>query len=266
MTEVVGIRYEESNRVVYVTPSGSYEVGDFVVIRQKKGTRLARVVLSNKDIASSKLPAEMEQIIRRAGKRDMQDYQENMALAETSFDRVKELIANQGLKMTLIDIVFPLERSYVLITFSSEGRVDFRSLLKDLASYFKTRIELRQLNDREEAKVFGGLGPCGRSLCCASFLGEFPPVSIKMVKNQGLSLNSGKTTGVCGRLMCCLSFEDDFYTESKLKFPDLGTQIETADGPGIVVGIDVFAQTLKIRLKGSHRLLTYTLEEVECRG
>ena len=168
--------------------------------------------------------------------------------------------------MKVIDIVFPLERSYVLITFCAEDRVDFRQLLRELAAHFKTRIELRQINSREEAQVYGGVGPCGRVLCCASFLGEFPPVSIKMVKNQGMSLSTGKTAGICGRLMCCLSFEDEFYKTSKEKFPDLGTEIETVDGLGVVAGIDVFSDAVKVRLPERHTLLTYALEEVKVRG
>ena len=208
----------------------------------------------------------MDSVLRQANDKDFQAYQENLTLAMNSFDKVNELIEANQLKMKVIDIVFPLERSYVLITFCAEDRVDFRQLLRELAAHFKTRIELRQINSREEAQVYGGVGPCGRALCCASFLGEFPPVSIKMVKNQGMSLSTGKTAGICGRLMCCLSFEDEFYKTSKEKFPDLGTEIETVDGLGVVAGIDVFSDAVKVRLPERHTLLTYALEEVKVRG
>ncbi|SEK21763.1 Cell fate regulator YaaT, PSP1 superfamily (controls sporulation, competence, biofilm development) [Streptococcus equinus] len=266
MTEVLSIKYEGTGKVTYVLPNQNYQVGDCLVIKNKKGSRLAQAVTTNEEIDEVKLPAEMDKVLRLANEKDLQAYQENLELAKNSFDKVNELIEANNLKMKVIDIVFPLERSYVLITFCAEDRVDFRQLLRDLASYFKTRIELRQINSREEAKVYGGVGPCGRALCCASFLGEFPPVSIKMVKNQGMSLSTGKTAGICGRLMCCLSFEDEFYKTSKEKFPDLGTEIETVDGLGVVAGIDVFSDTVKVRLPERHTLLTYALEEVKVRG
>ena len=266
MTEVLSVKYEETGSIVYVLPNKKYKLGDYVVVKNKKGSRLAQVVTSNEVIDEVKLPAEMDSVTRLANEKDKQAFQENIDLAKHSFSTVNELILANDLKMKVIDIIFPLERSYVLITFSAEERVDFRQLLRDLAGHFKIRIELRQINSREEAKVYGGVGPCGRSLCCSSFLGEFPPVSIKMVKNQGMSLSTGKTAGICGRLMCCLSFEDDFYKTSKEKFPDVGTEIETADGLGVIVGIDVFSDTIKVRLPEKHTLLTYALEEVKVRG
>lgn len=266
MTEVLSVKYEETGSIVYVLPNKKYKLGDYVVVKNKKGSRLAQVVTSNEVIDEVKLPAEMDSVMRLANEKDKQAFQENIDLAKHSFSTVNELILANDLKMKVIDIIFPLERSYVLITFSAEERVDFRQLLRDLAGHFKTRIELRQINSREEAKVYGGVGPCGRVLCCSSFLGEFPPVSIKMVKNQGMSLSTGKTAGICGRLMCCLSFEDDFYKTSKEKFPDVGTEIETADGLGIIAGIDVFSDTVKVRLPEKHMLLTYALEEVKVRG
>lgn len=266
MTEVFSVKYEETGGIVYVLPNKKYKLGDYVVVKNKKGCRLAQVVTSNEVIDEVKLPAEMDSVTRLANEKDKQSFQENIDLAKHSFSTVNELILANDLKMKVIDIIFPLERSYVLITFSAEERVDFRQLLRDLAGHFKTRIELRQINSREEAKVYGGVGPCGRALCCSSFLGEFPPVSIKMVKNQGMSLSTGKTAGICGRLMCCLSFEDDFYKTSKEKFPDVGTEIETADGLGVIAGIDVFSDTVKVRLSEKHTLLTYALEEVKVRG
>lgn len=266
MTEVLSVKYEETGSIVYVLPNKKYKLGDYVVVKNKKGCRLAQVVTSNEVIDEVKLPVEMDSVTRLANEKDKQAFQENIDLAKHSFSTVNELILANDLKMKVIDIIFPLERSYVLITFSAEERVDFRQLLRDLAGHFKTRIELRQINSREEAKVYGGVGPCGRALCCSSFLGEFPPVSIKMVKNQGMSLSTGKTAGICGRLMCCLSFEDDFYKTSKEKFPDVGTEIETADGLGVIAGIDVFSDTVKVRLPEKHTLLTYALEEVKVRG
>lgn len=266
MTEVIGVKYEELGQLTYVLADKKYKKDDLLVIKNKKGSHMAQVVIENDEVEDKKLPAELDNVFRKATAMDIKAYHQNIHLAEDSISEVEKLIVQNQLKMKLVDIVFPLERSYVLITFVSEERVDFRQLLKDLAAYFKTRIELRQINSREESKIYGGLGPCGRALCCSSFLGEFPPVSIKMLKNQSLSLNSGKSTGVCGRLMCCLSFEDDFYRKTKAKFPDLGTPVLTQNGPGIVAGIDVFTETVKVRAEDNHTLLTYAIEEVSVNG
>lgn len=266
MIEVLGVKYQETGKVCYVLPNRTYQENGYVVVKNKKGNRLAQVVTGNELMDEMKLPAKMDTVVRFANEKDKKAYQENRVLAKKSFSKVNQLIASNHLKMKVIDIIFPLDRSYVLITFSAEKRVDFRQLLRDLASHFKTRIELRQINSREEAKVYGGIGPCGRALCCSSFLGEFPPVSIKMIKNQGMSLSTGKTTGICGRLLCCLSFEDEFYEKSKEKFPDIGTEIETTNGFGIVVGIDVLSDTITVRLSETHSLLVYGLEEVKVRG
>lgn len=266
MTDLIGIKYEEKGKVVLVTTDRPYQKDDLVVINNKKGSRLAKVVSEKFEMDEAHSPARLDSVKRLATSMDCKAYEANLVEARESAPQVESLIAANKLKMKLIDIVFPLDRSFVLITFSAEERVDFRQLLRDLAGYFRTRIELHQINSREEAKIYGGLGLCGRPLCCSTFLGEFPPVSIKMAKNQGLSLNSGKTSGLCGRLLCCLSFEDDFYRESKEKFPDLGTQVETKDGLGVVRGIDVFSETLKIQLEEKPTPLVYALEEVLING
>lgn len=268
MIEVIGIKYEETDSISYVLPDRTYQKDDFLVVQNRKGSRLAQVVQENFAMSADKLPdiEQIDKVLRKAEQADIETYQNNLILAEESFAKVNALIQKNQLEMKLIDIVFPLERRQVLITFVAEHRVDFRQLLKDLANFFKARIELRQINSREESKIYGGLGPCGRALCCSSFLGEFPPVSIKMAKNQNLSLNSGKTTGVCGRLMCCLSFEDDFYRASKEKFPDLGTKVNTQNGQGIIAGIDVISETVKVRFEETSGLLTYALEEVKING
>lgn len=268
MIEVIGIKYEKTGRINYVLPDQTYQKEDYLIVKKHKGSHLAQVVQTNFEMSADKLPdtEQMDRAVRRAEAADIETYHNNLKLAENSFSKVRDLIQKNQLEMKLIDIVFPLEREQVLITFVAEHRVDFRQLLKDLANLFKARIELRQINSREESKIYGGLGPCGRALCCSSFLGEFPPVSIKMAKNQNLSLNSGKTTGICGRLMCCLSFEDDFYRESKEKFPDLGASVETQNGQGIVAGIDVISETVKVRFEENPGLLTYALEEVRVNG
>ncbi|MEZ7581618.1 regulatory iron-sulfur-containing complex subunit RicT [Streptococcus sp. 27098_8_74] len=281
MTEVIGIKFEETGAVEYVVPDKNYAKDDFVVVLEKKDKRLAQVVMENADFPEVSLPADLNRVEGLAGEKDFARYDENLLKAEKSMGVVADLIAQNQLEMKVVDIVFPLNCSYVLISFVAEKRVDFRQLLKDLASYFKTRIELRQISSREESKIYGGLGPCGRALCCSSFLGEFPPVSIKMAKNQSLSLNSGKMNGVCGRLMCCLSYEDDFYRDSKASYPDLGDDfyrdskasypdlgddIETKDGTGQVVAIDVIAGTIKVVFEKGRAPLTYGVEEVQLNG
>ncbi|EFQ56311.1 PSP1 domain-containing protein [Streptococcus downei] len=266
MTEVIGVKYEENDLVSYVLPNQAYEKDDIVVVRLRKGNRLAQVVQVNQDLDEQVLPAQIDKVLGLARQQDLERHQANQIFAQDNMSVVKDMIANRQLDMKLVNIAFPLDRSHVFISFTAEHRVDFRQLLKDLAAYFRARIELRQINTRDEAKIFGGLGPCGRPLCCSSFLGDFPPVSIKMVKNQGLSLNTGKTTGLCGRLLCCLSFEDDFYKEAKRKFPDYGSPVETAEGKGTVAGMDVFAQTVKVRFADRTSLLTYSLEEIRLYG
>ena len=261
MTEVIGIKFVE-----YVVPDKNYTKGDFVVVLEKKDKRLAQVVMENTVFPDVSLPVDLNRVEGLASERDFARYDENLLKAEQSMGVVVDLIAQNQLDMKVVDIVFPLNSSYVLISFVAEKRVDFRQLLEDLAAYFKTRIELRQISSREESKIYGGLGPCGRALCCSSFLGEFPPVSIKMAKNQSLSLNSGKMNGVCGRLMCCLSYEDDFYRDSKASYPDLGEEIETKEGRGQVIAIDVIAGTVKIMFDKGGAPLTYGVEEVQLNG
>ena len=237
MTEVIGIKFEETGAVEYVVPDKNYAKDDFVVVLEKKDKRLAQVVMENTDFPELSLPADLNRVEGLAGEKDFARYEENLLKAEKSMGVVAELIAQNQLDMKVVDIVFPLNNSYVLISFVGE-----------------------------ESKIYGGLGPCGRALCCSSFLGEFPPVSIKMAKNQSLSLNSGKMNGVCGRLMCCLSYEDDFYRDSKASYPDLGDEIETKDGTGQVVAIDVIAGTIKVVFEKGRAPLTYGVEEVQLNG
>ncbi|WP_019781568.1 regulatory iron-sulfur-containing complex subunit RicT, partial [Streptococcus sobrinus] len=187
MTEVIGVKYEENDLLSYVLPDQAYEKNDLVVVPLRKGNRLAQVVQANQDLDDKVLPAQVDRVLGPARQQDLERYRANQIFAQDNMTAVKDMIANRNLKMKLVSIAFPLDRSRVFISFTAEHRVDFRQLLKDLAGYFRARIELRQINTRDEAKIFGGLGPCGRPLCCSSFLGDFPPVSIKMVKNQGLS-------------------------------------------------------------------------------
>ncbi|MBA2795453.1 regulatory iron-sulfur-containing complex subunit RicT [Streptococcus porcinus] len=262
MTSTIGVKFVDSPVTRYVISEQDFPLGTWLVIQSSKGDQLGQVTRGLKEFKETQLPKEMPHALRQANQMDIKAFVTNKDLAEKSKDQVRALIAQNHLNMKLIDIFFPLERNYVMITFSAEERVDFRQLLKDLAALFKTRIELKQLNSREEAKVFGGIGPCGRPLCCSSFLGEFPTVSIKMLKNQSLSLNSGKNLGYCGRLLCCLQYEDDFYSESKKKFPDFGSIVMTDNGPARVLSINIFSESLKVILEDKQTVLTYPLEEV----
>ncbi|CAM4126145.1 signal peptidase II [Streptococcus penaeicida] len=262
MISTIGVRFAESPATKYVKTQRDYPLDTWLVVKEGKGNQLVQVTKTMKAFKESNLPKDMPEVIRLANDMDKKAFLANQNFAENSKDQVRDLIEQNQLDMKLIDIFFPLDRNYVLITFSAEERVDFRQLLKDLAALFRTRIELRQLNSREEAKVYGGIGPCGRPICCSSFLGEFPTVSIKMLKNQSLSLNSGKNIGYCGRLLCCLQYEDEFYTDSKKKFPDYGSTVQTDQGPGRVVGINIFDDTLKIMVDEKQTVLTYPLEEV----
>jgi cell fate regulator YaaT (PSP1 superfamily) len=174
---------------------------------------------------------------------------------------VKRLVQDHSLDMKVIEVKYTLDYKRLYISFTAEHRVDFRALLKDLASSFKTRIELRQIGSRDVAKTFGGIGPCGRPLCCSEFMGEFPNVSIKMAKNQVLSLNQSKLNGLCGRLMCCLSYEDDFYRQAREKFPDFGDTIKTVDGQARVIGLNILSNTVKARL--DNQIQDYDVSEIE---
>jgi cell fate regulator YaaT (PSP1 superfamily) len=164
--------------------------------------------------------------------------------------------------MKLVDVEYTFDRNKVIFYFTADGRVDFRELVKDLAAIFRTRIELRQIGVRDEAKMLGGIGPCGRMLCCSTFLGDFDPVSIKMAKDQNLSLNPTKISGLCGRLMCCLKYENDEYEAAKAQLPDLGEMIETPQGRGKVVGLNILERVLQVELKEQDRVLEYTLDEI----
>ncbi|MCK1197422.1 signal peptidase II [Streptococcus uberis] len=263
MTKTIGLHFPEFNAIKYVKTDKDFPLGTWLLVNDAKGSRLAQVKHGMKQLQQAQLPGDMPYVIGKASDMDMKAYRANLAYAEASKADVKALIKQNQLSMKVIDIIFPLDRSYVLITFSAEERVDFRQLLKDLAALFKTRIELRQLNNREEAKVYGGIGPCGRPICCSTFLGEFPAVSIKMLKNQDLSLNSGKSLGYCGRFLCCLQYEDAFYSDRKKRFPDYGTLVETKEGKGRVISVNIFEETVKVAFEDKQSCMTYILEEIK---
>jgi cell fate regulator YaaT (PSP1 superfamily) len=208
----------------------------------------------------------LKPVIRIATEQDKKQVEENQKAAKSAMGVCLEKIRNHGLEMKLVDAEYTFDRNKIIFYFTADGRVDFRELVRDLAAVFRTRIELRQIGVRDEAKMLGGLGPCGRVLCCSSFLGDFEPVSIKMAKDQNLSLNPAKISGLCGRLMCCLKFENEVYAEAKQLLPDLGEQVVTKEGMGKVISINMLERRVLVELADTGAMVEYDIEDVTIGG
>jgi cell fate regulator YaaT (PSP1 superfamily) len=200
--------------------------------------------------------------MRMADEHDRMIVEENRQSAKEAYEVCSSKVMQHDLDMKLVDVEYTFDRNKVIFYFTADGRIDFRELVKDLAAVFRTRIELRQIGVRDEAKMLGGIGPCGRMLCCSTFLGDFEPVSIKMAKDQNLSLNPAKISGLCGRLMCCLKYENDEYESAKEQLPDLEDIIETSQGPGKVVGLNILERVIQVELIKKERVVEYTLDEL----
>lgn len=254
MAQVVGIRFKKACKIYYFAPADSgVQKGDGAVVETIRGVEYGEVVIGPREVADEKLVSPLKPVIRKATESDLDKLAENKVREKEAFNICLRKIANHGLEMNLVDVEFTFDVSKIIFYFTADGRVDFRELVKDLASVFRTRIELRQIGVRDEAKMLGGIGYCGRSLCCASFLGEFIPVSIRMAKNQNLSLNPTKISGICGRLLCCLKYEDDNYVQDGTKkefsvVPKIGTMVATSLGEGRVMSIDKQNHTAQIQL------------------
>jgi len=252
MTEIIGVRFKEVGKVYYFSPSGKkLNAGDKVIVETARGIECGEVVIPNRKINDENVVQPLKSIIRPASKDDLQAIKSN-AEKETEIMRtfIKK-IEEHKLDMKAIDVDYTFDGSKILFYFTAENRVDFRELVKDLAGIYRTRIELRQIGVRDEAKMLGGLGICGRPFCCSSFLGEFQPVSIKMAKEQSLSLNPSKISGTCGRLMCCLKYEQDCYEELLKITPKAGALVETAEGRGVVEDANILTGVLKVKLDKS---------------
>ncbi|MGE5529396.1 MAG: stage 0 sporulation family protein [Patescibacteria group bacterium] len=226
MPTVVGVRFKHAGKIYYFDPGGlDLSPGNQVVVETVRGLEFGIVMTGPKEVGEKEVTQPLKRVLRTATPEDLAQVEENRQRERRAFGVFQEKVAHRGLDMKLVDIEYTFDRSKIIFYFTADGRVDFRELVKDLASVFRTRIELRQIQVRDEAKMLGGLGPCGRPLCCATFLGDFEPVSIKMAKEQNLSLNPTKISGICGRLMCCLRFECESYREAKAaanqKQPDL---------------------------------------------
>lgn len=249
MTEVIGIRFKSVGKVYYFAPNGEkVSAGQYVIVETARGIECGEVVLANRQVDDDQIIAPLKPVIRIANEEDMKVVEENHKKEKEAFDICLTKIEKHKLEMKLVDVEYTFDNNKILFYFTADGRVDFRELVKDLASVFKTRIELRQIGVRDESKMLGGLGVCGRPFCCGTFLGEFQPVSIKMAKEQGLSLNPTKISGTCGRLMCCLKYEQDVYEELLSVTPKVGAYVKTPDGKGNVIEVNILTGMLKVRL------------------
>ena len=249
MSEIIGVRFKEGGKIYYFRPNDEeLKLGCHVIVETIRGTECGEVVMERRERDENEFNREVKSIIRKATDADLARFNENKIKAKKAFDICNQKIKAHNLEMNLLDVECTFDNSKIVFNFSAEGRVDFRELVKDLASVFRARIELRQIGVRDEAKMLGGLGICGRPFCCSRFLGEFQPVSIKMAKEQGLSLSPTKISGTCGRLMCCLKYEQEAYTDLLRHTPKVGAVVNTPEGKGIVVENNLIARTLKVKL------------------
>lgn len=245
--EVIGVKFKSAGKTYYFSPEGKkYKIDDKVIVRTSRGIEFGFVVSDNKIVPASDVVLPLRSVERMATTEDIQRYESNKQLEKTAFDTCLKMIAKHKLEMKLIEAEYTFDNSKLLFYFSAEGRVDFRELVKELASVFHTRIELRQIGIRDEAKMMGGIGVCGRPFCCATFLSDFVQVSIKMAKEQNLSLNSAKISGTCGRLMCCLRYENDVYEEELRRTPPVDSKVKTPDGIGFVREISPLTGICKV--------------------
>ena len=247
MINIVGVRFKNAGKIYYFDPV-DFEIEENmdVVVETARGLEYGTIVVGKKEIDEESLVSPLKPIIRIATEEDTKIYKENKEKAKETFDLCLEKIKEHNLTMYLIDCEYTFDRNKLIFYFTAEGRIDFRELVKDLAAIFKTRIELRQIGVRDEAKSRGGLGPCGRSLCCSSWLGDFQPVSIKMAKDQSLSLNPTKISGICGRLFCCLKYEHDVYVEAIEKVPPVGAIVKVDGNKGKVIETNPLLEQAKI--------------------
>ena len=250
MAQIIGVRFKKVGKVYYFDPCGiQTEIGQHVIVETARGVEYGEVALANRDVAEGEVVKPLKKLIRVATNSDAKVVETNQKRAKEAFHICEQKIAEHQLDMKLVSVEYTFDLNKVLFYFTADGRVDFRELVKDLASVFRTRIELRQIGVRDEAKVLGGLGICGRPLCCASFLDDFQPVSINMAKQQNLSLNPTKISGTCGRLMCCLKYEQEAYEELSRVTPRLESTVQTPDGVGVVISTSMLRGTCVVQLE-----------------
>lgn len=269
MKKVISVRFKENGKSYYFDPAGAdIKTGEYVIVETARGIECGEVVQGVKEIADSAVSKALKPITRMADSVDVRRMRQNREDEKRAYHTCQECIARHGLEMKLVEAEYTLDRSKIMFYFTADGRVDFRELVKDLAGIFHTRIELRQIGVRDETKILGGIGICGRVLCCHSHLSEFIPVSIKMAKEQNLSLNPGKISGVCGRLMCCLKHEEETYEELNRRLPNTGDYVTTDDGlKGEVSSVNVLRQLVKVlvEVNDEKELREYKVEQLKFR-
>ncbi|MCR5702653.1 MAG: stage 0 sporulation family protein [Lachnospiraceae bacterium] len=268
MTEVIGVRFRPNGKIYFFAPGDiEIEVGDAAIVETIRGVEYGKVVLGRREIDEEKMNSELKPVIRKATAADDKKHEDNKEKCSKAFDICLEKIKKHGLEMKLIDVEYTFDNNKILFYFTADGRIDFRELVKDLAAVFKTRIELRQIGVRDETKILGGIGICGRELCCNKHLSDFVPVSIKMAKEQNLSLNPTKISGVCGRLMCCLKNEQETYEYLNDRLPNVGDHVKTIDGlRGEVSSVSVIRQKVKVIVDlddGEKEIREYHTEELK---
>ena len=249
MARVAGIRFKKAGKVYYFDPDDlDIKQGSNVIVETARGMEFGSVTADIKEVPDSQIVAPLKKVVRIADEKDEAQHEENTNKKARAIELCLDKVSKHKLEMKLIDVEYTFDNSKIIFYFTSDGRVDFRELVKDLASVFKMRIELRQIGVRDESKMMGGIGSCGKGLCCHTWLPDFEPVSIKMAKIQNLSLNPTKISGVCGRLMCCLKYENDIYLELRKGMPDVGEKIKTPNGIAVVMDTKVLENTIKSRL------------------
>ena len=269
MVEIIGVRFKNAGKTYSFDPTGiETKIGDRVIVETARGMEVGKVVVANHEADEGEIVAELKPIIRMATEEDLKQLAENEQKEKEAYEIAVKKILEHKLEMKLVGVEYTFDRSKIIFQFTADGRVDFRELVKSLAGIFKTRIELRQIGVRDEARQLGSIGICGRCLCCSTFLEDFSPVSIKMAKEQGLSLNPTKISGVCGRLMCCLQYEQNAYEDMLKKMPDKGSLVETPDGTGVVVDSATLKGQVKVKFTEGDTVSfqTYGLEDFKCVG
>ena len=266
MANVIGVRFRYAGKVYYFDPVDiKLEQGEKVIVETARGVECGEVVNPAREVDESEVVAPLKKVMRKATEEDLNQVEENRKKSEEAYQICLEKIQKHNLDMKLIDVEYTFDNNKVLFYFTADGRIDFRELVKDLAAVFRTRIELRQIGVRDEAKMMGGLGVCGRSLCCSTHLTEFHPVSIKMAKEQSLSLNPTKISGTCGRLMCCLKYEQEVYDDLLRRIPRVGALVQTPVGTGSVMYVSLLEEKVKVKLDNNNDpdLKEYHVSEIK---
>lgn len=266
MKEVVGIKFKKPGKIYFFDPAGlKLNLQDMVIADTANGEEFAKIAMANKLMPDEKIIEPLRKVIRLANKKDIKQNEENKAKEREAFNIAIEKIKKHKLPMKLIDVEYKFDRTKILFYFTADGRIDFRELVKDLAAIFKTRIELRQIGVRDEVRRMGGNGICGRELCCCSFLNNFDAVSIKMAKEQNMSLNPSKISGLCGRLMCCLKYEQEAYEDKLKRLPKVGSIVGTLDGEGVVDNVEILKENVRVKFEDDdgYHYKKYKAEEVK---